>query len=187
MNDYEPTARVDASADALFAYLSDVDNLPDYFERMTEAEPGNGQEVTPRRALTSMAKVSRRSKAKRRRCGTVHASTIVLLTWPLTLGMPSVGPPYSRSTARADSPASRGAERLREGVVLAVSGAFRTRVVKLASSSTEVPEPAVSPPGDGSTDMMSAPAPTIPDTGVRSDARRRGRAPSRTLVRCGCG
>lgn len=45
MNDYERTARVDASADALFAYLSDVDNLPDYFERMTEAEPGNGQEV----------------------------------------------------------------------------------------------------------------------------------------------
>ena len=31
-------------------------------------------------------------------------------------------------------------ERPREGVMLAVSGAFRMRVVKLASSSTKVPE-----------------------------------------------
>lgn len=45
MNDYERTATVNASADALFAYLSDVDNLPDYFERMTAAEPGEGEEV----------------------------------------------------------------------------------------------------------------------------------------------
>ena len=41
-------------------------------------------------------------------------------------------------------------ERPREGLVSTVSGAFRMRVVKFASSSTKVPDPVVAPPGDGS-------------------------------------
>lgn len=45
MSDYERTETVDATADALFDYLSDVGNLPDYFERMTSAERGDGEEV----------------------------------------------------------------------------------------------------------------------------------------------
>ena len=39
MGDYEHTATVSADPDALFRYLSDVHNLPDYFASMREAEP----------------------------------------------------------------------------------------------------------------------------------------------------
>ena len=43
MADYEGVETVEASADDLFAYLSDVGNLPDYMRRMTSAEPaGDG-------------------------------------------------------------------------------------------------------------------------------------------------
>ena len=43
MADYERVETVEASADDLFAYLSDVGNLPDYMRRMTSAEPaGDG-------------------------------------------------------------------------------------------------------------------------------------------------
>ncbi|MFJ1764906.1 SRPBCC family protein [Amycolatopsis sp. NPDC088138] len=46
MGDFEATTTVDAAADALYAYLSDVGNLPRYFARMTSAEPsGEGGEV----------------------------------------------------------------------------------------------------------------------------------------------
>jgi carbon monoxide dehydrogenase subunit G len=45
MPDYERTETVAARPDALFAYLSDVRNLPKYFARMTSAEPGDGEEV----------------------------------------------------------------------------------------------------------------------------------------------
>ncbi len=45
MTDYTGSSRVDAPADALFDYLSDVGNLPDYFSRMRAAEPGEGEEV----------------------------------------------------------------------------------------------------------------------------------------------
>lgn len=49
MADYVATAHVHSSADALFAYLSDVGNLPEYFNRMTSAhsvEQGEAVEVT---------------------------------------------------------------------------------------------------------------------------------------------
>ena len=39
MGDYEHTATVSADPDALFRYLADVHNLPDYFAAMQEAEP----------------------------------------------------------------------------------------------------------------------------------------------------
>lgn len=42
---YERSTNVDAPADALFSYLSDIRNLPNYFDRMTSAEPGDGRAV----------------------------------------------------------------------------------------------------------------------------------------------
>lgn len=42
MGDYEHSTTVTADADALFGYLSDVHNLPDYFAAMREAEPTGG-------------------------------------------------------------------------------------------------------------------------------------------------
>lgn len=39
MGDYEHTTTVTADPDALYRYLSDVHNLPDYFAAMREAEP----------------------------------------------------------------------------------------------------------------------------------------------------
>ena len=45
MPDYQRTARVKASADALFDYLADIRNLPKYFNRMTSAESAGKDEV----------------------------------------------------------------------------------------------------------------------------------------------
>jgi uncharacterized membrane protein len=45
MGDFQATATVDASQDALFDYLSEVSNLPHYFARMTSAASGRGEEV----------------------------------------------------------------------------------------------------------------------------------------------
>jgi uncharacterized protein YndB with AHSA1/START domain len=45
MGDYEQSTTVTADPDALFRYLSDVDNLPDYFAAMKSAEPAGGDAV----------------------------------------------------------------------------------------------------------------------------------------------
>lgn len=45
MGDYEQTTTVSADADALFAYLSDVENLPRYFAATRSAEPAGGDAV----------------------------------------------------------------------------------------------------------------------------------------------
>lgn len=45
MGDFQATATVHATEGALFDYLSQVGNLPDYFARMTSAAPGDGEEV----------------------------------------------------------------------------------------------------------------------------------------------
>jgi uncharacterized membrane protein len=45
MGDFSGTTSVHVPIDALFAYLSDVDNLPRYFARMTSAVPGEGDSV----------------------------------------------------------------------------------------------------------------------------------------------
>ena len=45
MADFSGTTSVASSPDALFAYLSDVGHLPEYFARMTSASPGEGEEV----------------------------------------------------------------------------------------------------------------------------------------------
>jgi uncharacterized protein YndB with AHSA1/START domain len=45
MGDFQASTTVDADANALFDYLSQVSNLPRYFARMTSAEPGDGAEV----------------------------------------------------------------------------------------------------------------------------------------------
>ena len=45
MADYLASTAVSASADDLFAYLSDVHNLPKYMDRMTSAEPAEGEAV----------------------------------------------------------------------------------------------------------------------------------------------
>ena len=45
MGDYEQTTTVSADPDALFSYLSDVNNLPDYFAAMKSAEPAEGDAV----------------------------------------------------------------------------------------------------------------------------------------------
>jgi uncharacterized membrane protein len=45
MAEYQARIDLDANADAVFDYLSDVANLPRYFDRMTSAERGDGEEV----------------------------------------------------------------------------------------------------------------------------------------------
>ncbi|MCD2186872.1 SRPBCC family protein [Actinomycetospora soli] len=45
MADFTSTTTVDASPDDLFAFLSDVGNLPRYFARMTSAESTGGNAV----------------------------------------------------------------------------------------------------------------------------------------------
>jgi ribosome-associated toxin RatA of RatAB toxin-antitoxin module len=45
MPDYERSAQVKASADALFDYLSDIRNLPKYFSSMTSAKSAGPDEV----------------------------------------------------------------------------------------------------------------------------------------------
>lgn len=45
MATYQQSTDVNAGADALFAYLSDVSNLPKYFDRMTSAQPAEGEAV----------------------------------------------------------------------------------------------------------------------------------------------
>ena len=45
MPDYQRSAMVKASADALFDYLSDIRNLPKYFDRMTSARLAGPDEV----------------------------------------------------------------------------------------------------------------------------------------------
>ncbi|HEX8519343.1 MAG TPA: SRPBCC family protein [Pseudonocardia sp.] len=44
MGAYESTTTVEASPDELFAYLSDVNNLPEYFAAMKSAEPAGQAE-----------------------------------------------------------------------------------------------------------------------------------------------
>jgi hypothetical protein len=45
MATYEQSTDVRASSDVLFAYLSDVHNLPKYMEAMTSAEPTQGDKI----------------------------------------------------------------------------------------------------------------------------------------------
>jgi carbon monoxide dehydrogenase subunit G len=45
MGDYERSTTVDASRDELFEYLSKVENLPKYMDRMSSARPVTGDEV----------------------------------------------------------------------------------------------------------------------------------------------
>lgn len=45
MADFSGTTSVSTAPDVLFAYLSDIGHLPDYFARMTSAAPGDGEEV----------------------------------------------------------------------------------------------------------------------------------------------
>lgn len=45
MGDFTDSTTVDVPPQALFAYLSEVKNLPKYFARMTSARPGDGEEV----------------------------------------------------------------------------------------------------------------------------------------------
>jgi uncharacterized membrane protein len=45
MGDFTGSTTVNVSPSKLFDYLSDVGNLPDYFARMTSAQPGDGEEV----------------------------------------------------------------------------------------------------------------------------------------------
>lgn len=45
MGDFSGTITVAASSQALFDYLSDVGNLPQYFSRLTSAVRGDGEEV----------------------------------------------------------------------------------------------------------------------------------------------
>lgn len=45
MGDYQRSAKVKASPDSLFDYLSDIENLPKYFSHMTSAEKAGPDEV----------------------------------------------------------------------------------------------------------------------------------------------
>jgi uncharacterized membrane protein len=48
---YQRSLAVDAEPGAVFAYLSDVGNLPDYFSRMLSAEPAGGEAVRTQAVL----------------------------------------------------------------------------------------------------------------------------------------
>jgi uncharacterized membrane protein len=61
MADFTGTTTVDAADDVLFAYVSDVHNLPKYFARMTSAEPGEGNEVRTTAALPDGSRVEGRA------------------------------------------------------------------------------------------------------------------------------
>jgi uncharacterized membrane protein len=45
MADYQASTQLSAPAQHAFDYLSDVNNLPAYFDRMTSARPGDGETV----------------------------------------------------------------------------------------------------------------------------------------------
>ncbi|MFN8076140.1 MAG: hypothetical protein U0Q15_12060 [Kineosporiaceae bacterium] len=45
MGDYHDSATVDLGADALFDFLSDVENMPKYVDRMQQAHPAHGEAV----------------------------------------------------------------------------------------------------------------------------------------------
>lgn len=45
MGDFTGSINVNQGADAVFDYLSDVGNLPQYFSRMTSAEPADGEAI----------------------------------------------------------------------------------------------------------------------------------------------
>jgi uncharacterized membrane protein len=45
MADYQSRTELAAPAQRTFDYLSEVSNLPDYFDRMTSARPGDGETV----------------------------------------------------------------------------------------------------------------------------------------------
>lgn len=45
MTDYARSITVTADPDRVFAFLSDVENLPKYFEQMTSAHPAEGEAV----------------------------------------------------------------------------------------------------------------------------------------------
>lgn len=45
MTEHRRSIDIQAEPDALFAYLSDVANLPTYFERMTAARPAKGDRI----------------------------------------------------------------------------------------------------------------------------------------------
>ena len=45
MGDYAHTTTIRRSPDEVFTYLSDVGNLPEYFEAMQSAEPAEGEAV----------------------------------------------------------------------------------------------------------------------------------------------
>lgn len=45
MSNFEGSTTVEADEQEVFDYLRDVRNLPEYFSRMTSAEPGEGEEV----------------------------------------------------------------------------------------------------------------------------------------------
>jgi uncharacterized membrane protein len=51
MADFTDTTPVNVDVATVFDYLSDVSNLPHYFARMTEATPGDGEEVHTKAAM----------------------------------------------------------------------------------------------------------------------------------------
>lgn len=51
MADFHDSTTVAASAGDLFDFLAEVANLPRYFDRMTSAAPGEGEEVTTTASL----------------------------------------------------------------------------------------------------------------------------------------
>lgn len=61
MADFTGTTTVHAADDVLFGYLSDVQNLPKYFARMTSVQPGNGNEVYTTAALPDGSQVEGRA------------------------------------------------------------------------------------------------------------------------------
>lgn len=51
MADFHDSTTVAASTGAVFDFLAEVANLPRYFDRMTSAAPGEGEEVTTTASL----------------------------------------------------------------------------------------------------------------------------------------
>ena len=67
MEDYERSTTVDAPADELFEYLSKVENLPTYFDRLTSARNLPGDEVEVEAKIEPGDAGSGRARPDRRR------------------------------------------------------------------------------------------------------------------------
>ncbi len=94
MADYERSTTVDAPADDLFEYLSKVENLPTYMDRMTSARSLPGDEVE----VEAKVEPGRRRRSARVRGETVGGDAWFTIDADSTCR--SAGAPRARTTTQ---------------------------------------------------------------------------------------